>query len=390
MSLHLGQAGVGTGLAMWDTLCHNSGQQGGGVFFNETPQGDLLPRAVFGDLDAESLGPGVQKIRMWGRSTFHYGKEDAASNYSRGRFDLAYKYSMLPSLQEGLRATLETCSSPQGLLTTCSLAGGGGSALASLVLEQETFFSDHFAKKPRVSLALLPSPRFSTSVVEPYNTSWALYDQEEHTDLFLHCDNQALYSMALAQGQPDPFLPHLNALLADSLAPVLEALTSSSSLSSLTTNLVPSPSLKHTMASHRSPGSHQWTQLLTNTRKNELVLPAGKEGEAMASSVFTSQLWQQRLWMVEEARKTRSGISLTSCCKRPQVQPLQEELAMTNIYNSTSFAGNLHMINQQFDKLFQKRAFVHWYEGIGIESSTWDYIRNRMQDLEENYLKGNV
>ena len=125
ISVHLGQTGVGTGLALWDCLELEQGgqdtsrdclelEQGGddrsrdtGVFFHEAEDGRQVARAVFGDLDPQSLGArrmGEDRSTLsWGlipllipSSPYRWlpgslcsGREDSASNYVRGRLALA-------------------------------------------------------------------------------------------------------------------------------------------------------------------------------------------------------------------------------------------------------------------------------------------------------------
>ena len=60
ISVHLGETGIGTGLALWDYLELEQGREDTfrdtGVFFHEAEDGRQVARAVFGDLDPQSLG----------------------------------------------------------------------------------------------------------------------------------------------------------------------------------------------------------------------------------------------------------------------------------------------------------------------------------------------
>ena len=138
VSAHLGQAGCGIGATFWDQLCQECSASPGveainkEVFFHQEKDGTFLPRALFADPDPESLRR-VASSRKWKSQTFHSGREDAASNYVRGRYNV--NMTVAGSLGEGLRNTLEQCDSPQGLLLTYSLAGGGGSSLAAMLSE---------------------------------------------------------------------------------------------------------------------------------------------------------------------------------------------------------------------------------------------------------------
>ena len=39
----------------------------------------------------------------------------------------------------------------------------------------------------------------------------------------------------------------------------------------------------------------------------------------------------------------------------------------------------------QFDLLFTKRAFVHWFVGSGIEDGVFNYARHHTAGLEKDY-----
>jgi len=483
VSLHLGQAGCGIGAAFWDLLCQElseSSPPGGEavnkeVFFRQNKDGALLPRALFADPDPESLRKDAS-VREWDPQTFHSGREDAASNYVRGRF--VVNKTVAPSLGSGLRQTLEQCDSPQGLLLTYSLAGGGGSSLAAMVSEGELGgdVKDLLQKKTKVSVSLFPSPRFSTCVVEPYNTVWALSEVEENTDLAIHFDNDSLYSLAsLGRGIPDPILPDLNKLVAQTVASVTQGFrfygshdnelancqrkedwvqilhctalqkqyvshkehkhtktntqthaktqthkhhASHTSLESLVTALVPFPSLRHVSPYQGwgEEGLQGWAAMLSEEADNMLREEADNmlreetdnthEGKSLSSCVFysgglTANDVQSRVEKLEKTLQffSRTQISVhnvvevaeegsESCCWRP-TKVEGSRLRTCKISNNTSFAFNLGRIGAEFDQMYAKRAFVHWFVGIGIEDNTFEYVRNDVRAIEQSYLEAN-
>ena len=450
VSLHLGQAGCGIGAAFWDQLCQEfSGSPcqeavNKEVFFHQGKDGTFLPRALFADPDPESLRK-VASARKWETQTFHSGREDAASNYVRGKFNV--NMNVAPSLGEGLRQTLEQCDSPQGLLLTYSLAGGGGSSLAAMVSEGARAVGDDIKellhKKTKVSVSLFPSPRFSSCIVEPYNTVWALSELEEHTDLAIHCDNESLYSIALGRGITDPFFSDLNNLMAQLVASVTQGFrfygshqkdltnlqrksekshhghchnriksntqfshkhhASHTSLDSLATALVPFASLRHVSAYQGlgEEGLQGWAPMLeTDAGEGRSV--------SLSSCVFYSGALtptnvQARIESLDKTHHSfsRSQISIhnvvevaeeeSSCCWRPtKVVALdQSNSRACKLSNNTSFAANLGKVGVKFDRMYAKRAFVHWFVGIGIEDDTFQYVRNDVRAIEQSYLEAN-
>jgi tubulin alpha len=363
VTLHLGHAGLGTGRALWDSLRREAETAGEPAPHHAFFEEGGAPRAVWGDLEPWA-GP------LPGGS-LHCGADGGAGNFARARYHIGP--GVAPGLEQGLRAALARCSSPQGVLLTHSLAGASGSGLAALVLPRLREVLPR--KAARVALALLPTARLSTSVVDAYNATWALHELEEELDLSIHCDNQALYSGALELGATDPSFPELDQQVGDCLAAATLGLrrpgASLSSLASLTAALVPQPSLRHTVAA-RGPaggGLGPWRPLLQ-----------GEGGAALASCVFPSSGQDEAA-----GRSSLVPSSQALCCRQARVEASQEGPPAGRITNSTSFAGNLRQIGQQFDRLYSKRAFVHWFVGMGLEDSIFDYAREDLRRLEDRY-----
>ena len=54
-------------------------------------------------------------------------------------------------------------------------------------------------------------------------------------------------------------------------------------------------------------------------------------------------------------------------------------------FNSTAMAGHVARYTQVFDRLYQRRAFCHWYTDAGMEEAEFNEAREDLALLEGDY-----
>lgn len=428
ISVNVGQAGCQIGNSCWELYCLEHGIQPDGymspdkqkssreedfsTFFSETGSGKYVPRAVYVDLEPNV----IDQVRTGEyRNLFHpeqliSGKEDAANNFARGHYTVGKE--MIDEVMDRLRRNAENADGLQGFLFTHSFGGGTGSGFGALMLEQ---LSQEYGKKAKLEFAVYPAPQISTSVVEPYNTVLTTHTTLEHADCTFMVDNQAIYDMC--RRNLDIARPHyqnLNRLIAQVVSSVTASLRFDGSLNvdlnEFQTNLVPYPRVHFPLVSYApfvsaSKAFHESNSVAEITNAcfepaSQMVKCDPRNGKYMASCLLyrgdvVSKDVQQAVANIK-AKKTvqmvdwcPTGFKIGICYEPPQHVP-GGDLAPVNravcmLSNTTSIVEAWERIDDKFDLMFNKRAFVHWYVGEGMEEGEFSEAREDLASLERDY-----
>ncbi|GMM49459.1 alpha-tubulin [Starmerella bacillaris] len=428
ISLNVGQAGCQIGNSCWELYCLEHGIQPDGymsphkkstgreedfsTFFSETGSGKYVPRAVYVDLEPNV----IDQVRTGEyKNLFHpeqliNGKEDAANNFARGHYTVGRE--IIDEVMERVRRNAENADGLQGFLFTHSFGGGTGSGFGALMLEQ---LSQEFSKKAKLEFAVYPAPQISTSVVEPYNTVLTTHTTLEHADCTFMVDNQAIYDMC--RRNLDIARPHyqnLNRLIAQVVSSVTASLRFDGSLNvdlnEFQTNLVPYPRVHFPLVSYApivsaTKAHHESNTVAEITNAcfepaSQMVKCDPRTGKYMASCLLyrgdvVSKDVQQAVANVKAKKSVQmvdwcpTGFKIGICYEPPRHVP-GGDLAPVNravcmLSNTTSIVDAWQRIDEKFDLMFNKRAFVHWYVGEGMEEGEFSEAREDLASLERDY-----
>lgn len=205
----VGQAGNQLGTSFWEFLLmeHGLDQDGqyvgeddqqlvrSSVYFTEAGNNKYVPRSVQIDLEPGTMDTirNGKNGKLFRPDTFVSGQSGAGNNWAKGYYTEGAE--LVDQILETVRIQAEQCEMLQGFQTLHSLGGGTGSGLGSLLLGK---LREEYPDRISSSWSILPSPKVSDTVVEPYNALLSFHQLVENSDLTFTIDNEALYVTWLA------------------------------------------------------------------------------------------------------------------------------------------------------------------------------------------------
>ncbi|KAF0991148.1 hypothetical protein HZS_5662 [Henneguya salminicola] len=424
ISVHVGQAGVQMGSSCWELYCAEHGISPEGApmgelknncfstFFNEVSSERYVPRALFVDLEPtviDGIRDGPYK-ELFHPEQLVSGIEDAANNYARGRYTIGK--DQLENTVDSLRRLTEQCSGLQGLIVTHSFGGGTGSGFTSLLLEQ---FSSELTKKSKMEMVIYPAPQVATSVLEPYNSVLCMNAGMDLFNIGFLSDNEAVYEICKKNlGIDRPNYINLNRLIAQAISCITVSLRFGGMLNvdinEFQTNLVPFPRIHFPLISYApitsaKKSSHEQNSVaeLTNLcfeSSSQLVKCDAKAGKYMSCCLlYRGDVIPKDANAAINNLKTKKNLQFVSWCptgfkvglnQQAPVTPPGSDMAAVKralcvLSNTTSISEAWVRLSKKFEMMFEKRAYVHWYLGEGLEENEFKEAYDQMGTLIKDY-----
>lgn len=226
-------------------------------------------------MDAVRAGPFGQLFRP---DNFVFGQSGAGNNWAKGHYTEGAE--LVDQVLDVVRREAEGCDCLQGFQITHSLGGGTGAGMGTLLISK---IREEFPDRMMATFSVVPSPKVSDTVVEPYNATLSVHQLVENSDETFCIDNevrhtqvsilrvcnnrfQALYDICMRTLKlSNPSYGDLNHLVSAVMSGVTTCLRFPGQLNSdlrkLAVNMVPFPRLHFFMvgfAPLTSRGSHQF------------------------------------------------------------------------------------------------------------------------------------
>uniref|UniRef100_A0A2H1VXQ4 Tubulin beta chain n=1 Tax=Spodoptera frugiperda TaxID=7108 RepID=A0A2H1VXQ4_SPOFR len=413
-----GQCGNQIGSKFWEIISDEHGVDPNGiykgesdlqlerikVYYNEASTGKYVPRAVLVDLEPGTMdsvrsGPYGQLFRP---DNFVFGQSGAGNNWAKGHYTEGAE--LVDAVMDVIRKEAEGCDCLQGFQLTHSLGGGTGSGMGTLLLSK---IREEFPDRIMNTFSVVPSPKVSEVVLEPYNATLSVHQLVENTDMSFCIDNEALYNICFRTLRlASPSYGDLNHLISLTMSGVTTCLRFPGQLNAdlrkLAVNMVPFPRLHFFM-----PGFAPLTarnsfnfraqtvpELMSQMFNSQNMMTAADPRHGRYLTVAT--IFRGRMSMKEVDEQILSiqnknssyfvewipnNLKVAVC----DIPPRGLKMSATFMGNSTAIQEIFKRISEQFTAMFRRKAFLHWYTGEGMDEMEFTEAASNMADLISEY-----
>ncbi|KIM39353.1 hypothetical protein M413DRAFT_447286 [Hebeloma cylindrosporum] len=421
LNVQVGQAGNQVGETFWQMLLaehgiDNSGSYHGkdplqlqraGVYFDEITDGGstrYVPRSVQVDLEAgvcNKLRSGILG-NLFRPDTYLTSASGAGNNWAKGYYTEGAE--LVDSILDIVRRQAESCNALQGFQVLHSLGGGTGAGLGSLMLSK---LREEYPDRMMATFSILPSPKVSETIVEPYNAMLSVHQLVDNGDLTICIDNEALYDICTRTLKvKNPNFDDLNSLISQVMCGVSTSLRFPGQLNGdlrkLGMNLVPFPRLHFLMpsyapfydpkAKHFEKNSVPELTKALFDRKNLLVACDPRFGRYLtAATIFRGNISSREAEVAVHDLQAKNSqhfvewIPDNVSVSLVRVPPVGQTQSATALSNSTAIQELFKRTLDSFSVMFKRKAFLHWYTGEGMDVMEFSEAENNTRDLVAEY-----
>jgi hypothetical protein len=182
-----------------------------------------VPRAVLVDLepgtmDAVRAGPFGQLFRP---DNFVFGQSGAGNNWAKGHYTEGAE--LVDQVLDVVRREAEGCDCLQGFQITHSLGGGTGAGMGTLLISK---IREEFPDRMMATFSVVPSPKVSDTVVEPYNATLSVHQLVENSDETFCIDNEVSINFVVIDPDANSVRLSMTSACVPSSSPIPHTVTS--------------------------------------------------------------------------------------------------------------------------------------------------------------------
>ena len=374
------------------------------MYYSEAQGGKYVPRAVLVDLEPGAIDAvrGSNLGGLFRPDNMIHGHSGAGNNWAKGHYTEGA--DLVDSVIDVIRRESEDCDCMQGFQLVHSLGGGTGSGLGTLLLSK---IKEEYPDRIVMSFSVVPSPKVSDTVVEPYNAMLSTHQLIDNTDQTFCIDNEALHDICTRvlkitkAGYSD-----LNNLVSNTMSGVTTCLRFPGQLNAdirkLAVNMVPFPRLHFFIPGYAplvSPELKNYQSLtvaeLTHQmfdNKNAMAACDPRSGKYLTvAAIFRGQVSMKdvddQMMLMQKKNSAYfvewipNNVKIAVC----SVAPKGLKMSSTFIANSTAIKSLFQRLLEQFDKMYKRRAYLHFYTGEGMDDMEFTEAGSNVKDMIAEY-----
>jgi len=416
--LQAGQCGNQIGTKFWECMSAEHGINGDGafegdsqiqtdridVYFNQGGSGRYVPRAILTDLEPGTMDAirGGPLGKLFRPDNFVFGQSGAGNNWAKGHYTEGAE--LVDSIMDVVRKEAETCDMLQGFQITHSMGGGTGSGMGTLLVSK---IREDYPDRIMTTYSVVPSPKVSDTVVEPYNATLSVHQLVENADQCFALDNEALYDICFRTLKlKNPNYDDLNHLIANAITGTTCSLRFPGQLNcdlrKLGVNMVPFPRLHFFLVGYAPLTSRtsQDYRVLTVPElttqafdaKNMMCAADPRNGRYLTCAMMyrgkisSKEVDDQMLTIANKYSNyfvewIPNNLKASIC----DIPPQGLKMASVFVGNSTAIQEAWKRVAEQFTLMFRRKAFLHWYTGEGMDEMEFTEAESNLNDLVSEY-----
>merc|ERR1719235_267181 len=284
------------------------------------------------------------------------------------------------------------------------MGGGTGSGMGTLLISK---IREEYPDRVMSTDSIIPSPKVSDTVVEPYNWTLSVHQLVENADQCFALDNEALYDICFRTLKlTNPTYSDLNHLIANAITGTTCSLRFPGQLNcdlrKLAVNLVPFPRLHFFLVGFAplTASNIQAYRVLTVPEltqqafdaKNMMCAADPRHGRYLTCAnmfrgrMSTKEVDEQMLNVVNKNSSyfvewIPNNVKASIC----DIPPKGLKMAVTFVGNSTATQEVWKRVAEQFTSMFRRKAFLHWYTGEGMDEMEFTEAESNLNDLVSEY-----
>jgi tubulin alpha len=386
--IHLGNSGINLGNSFWNQILEtinpfetNQTSNNLNSLLKITPNNTLIPRALFIDTEDFAISD-LNKSKHW--RNFEGLSLDLKCDSGNVYPSVKYTSSkiFLMELCEKIRNQVENSENIKSFVICNGTGGGAGSGLANVV---HKFLRDEFEKCIIGSVLVFPCEEMGKVVVEPYNSAHSVVTAGSCSDFVITYDNLAIYERFNQMFDLEPEFQEIN----EEFARALQNFTS--------------------VFSGDEGKVDDYLKVIFNEVQGKFITPAFAPGFRLKQPADDWNSIIERLStssLVRNQTKVFYHKNVVSVIQGPEkVDDFVEKSISENfnsvvsktfstrfeerqagIYSISNKTDNLLAgIADDYDLIFAKRAYVHWFVSHGMEEEEMMENRENLDVIRQDY-----